>query len=81
MVGLVVGMKEDQCILGLRRTILSDDFSCFGIGIVGSKARLALYNTYLGETGGRGPFDCADWVRPLGEDHMVMIKWVKPVGT
>lgn len=59
---MVVGLKEDQYMHRWRHTVLLDDCSLFGMRIVGSKAILGMYITRLGETHGRGSFDCADWV-------------------
>lgn len=48
--------------------------------IFGSEARLGMLRTSFGETCGRGPFDCADCVSPIGEAHMVMIRVGKTSG-
>ena len=63
---MVVGLKEDQRMPGSRQTVVSEDYSLFGIRIVGSEAMLGLYSTRLGENHGRRPFDYADWVTPVG---------------
>ena len=68
-------------MLGSRQKIFSVDCSVlYGMRIIGSEARLGMHNTRLGETHGRGPLDCTEWVRLMGEACMVMIVWVRPGG-
>lgn len=78
IVGVVVGLKEDQHMPGSRQTVFLVDHSFFGMRIIGSEAMLGFYSTRVGDTHGRAPFDCAYWVRPEGEDYLVMVVWVRP---
>lgn len=55
-----------------RQIILSDEYLLFGMRIIGSEARLGLYNTRLGENLGQGKYGY-DSV----SDTSMVFSWIK----